>query len=282
MGLTNDIKSSWNRATIAERFILVNLLLYVLVRLIPFLFSFETTLLLSWFELSQKPLELLYKPWTILTYAFFHLDFSHLFWNMLLLWGISRMFLNLFDQRYFIRIYLLGSVFGALFYLVSYQLFPAFVATNSSLIGASAAVMALLIFLSTYAPSYILRFFSFKIKLWYIGLLLVVLDLVQIPNGNAGGHIAHIGGAYLGYLFARRIQSSKDFGASFFAFFESLFKKSAPLRTVHRSKSPSKSQPMSKDEHQKKIDAILDKISNSGYESLTKAEKDFLFRAGKH
>jgi len=281
MGLAYEIKTAWKRASIAERFIVANFIVYLLLRLIPFLFSFPTNSLLSWFELSQQLGELIYKPWTLLSYSFFHLDFSHLFWNMILLWGISKMFLNLFDKRYFIRVYLLGSFFGALFYLVSYQLFPAFMRMNSSLIGASAAVMALLIFLSTYSPNYLLHFFSFKIKLWYVGLFLVLLDLVQIPNGNAGGHIAHLGGAYLGFLYARRIQSSKDIGSSFFAYFESLFKKSTPLRTVHRSTKPNKNEPISKDEHQKKIDAILDKISNSGYESLSKAEKDFLFRAGK-
>lgn len=281
MGLVYDIKTAWKRASIAERFIVANLVVYLLLRLIPFLFSFQNSSLLSWFELSQHLGELFYKPWTLLSYSFFHLDFSHLFWNMILLWGISKMFLNLFDKRYFIRVYLLGSFFGALFYLVSYQLFPAFMGMNSSLIGASAAVMALLIFLSTYSPNYLLHFLSFKIKLWYVGLFLVLLDLVQIPNGNAGGHIAHLGGAYLGFLYARRIQSSKDIGRSFFTYFESLFKKSTPLRTVHRSTKPNNTHPISKDEHQKKIDAILDKISNSGYESLSKAEKDFLFRAGK-
>lgn len=281
MGLSTDIKSSWNKATIAERFIVVNLVLFLALRLIPFLFSFSSNSLLSWFELSQQLGELIVKPWTIVTYAFFHLDFSHLFWNMLLLWGVSRMFLNLFDQKYFIRVYVLGIVFGALFYLISYQLFPAFVGSNSALIGASAAVMALLIFIATYAPNYLLHFFTFKIKLWYVGMFIVLLDLIQIPNGNAGGHIAHIGGAYLGYFYARRIKSSKDFGASFFAFFESLFKKKLPLKTVHRSKKSNKSRVINKDEHQNKIDAILDKISNSGYESLSKAEKDFLFRAGK-
>jgi len=285
MELNNGIKSFWNKATIAERFIAVNVVLFLLVRIIPFLFSFSTNALLYYVELSQEIGLLLFKPWSILTYAFFHIDFSHLFWNMLLLWGISNMFLNLFDQRYYLRVYVLGTLFGALFYLVSYQLFPAFTGSNSALIGASAAVMSLVIFLATYSPDYIVRIFTFKIKLWYIGLFLVLVDLIQLPNGNAGGHIAHLGGAYLGYLYATKLKSSKDVGAGFFKFLERLFTKSSPLKTVHRSnkqtKNKSKGDVLSNDERQKKIDAILDKISNSGYESLSKAEKDFLFRAGK-
>lgn len=279
-------KNYWNNWNIAERIMVINVGLFVLGSLIPFLFQFSANKYLYWFELSQNLAELASKPWSILSYSFFHLSFSHLFWNMILLWVVSRMFLNLFNPQYFINVYFLGALSGGVLYLLSYQLFPVFTENNSSLIGASAAVMAILIFICSYTPNREVRVFFFNVKLWQLGAFLVLIDLMQIPTSNAGGHIAHLGGAFLGFIYARRLLAGKDIGewfAKFWNAFAGIFKRSdkSPLKTVHKKKGYSKKSTPSKSERQNKIDSILDKISRSGYDSLSSEEKDFLFKAGK-
>jgi hypothetical protein len=162
---------------------------------------------------------------------------------------------------------------------------------QTALIGASAGVTAVLIFICAYIPNQEVRLFVFNLKLWYIGAFFVLIDLVQIPvSGNAGGHLAHLGGALLGYIYARQLTKGRDIGEGFSKFLDGLgamFKKrekKAPLRTVYRKKAQGDRKPnrdFDKEAKQRKIDSILDKISKSGYESLSKAEKDFLFKAGK-
>ena len=169
-------------------------------------------------------------------------------------------------------------------------MFPVFNGQTGYLLGASAAVRAIMIFIATYTPNTQLRIFFFNVKLWQIGLFVVLLDLLQIPtSGNAGGLLAHLGGALFGYVYARQLTKGNDIGKwfeSFIDWFTDLFKPRSkkPFRKVHRTapKSTQKKKiETEKNAHQKKIDGILDKIGKSGYESLTKAEKDFLFRAGK-
>lgn len=160
---------------------------------------------------------------------------------------------------------------------------------QTALIGASAGVTAVLIFICAYIPNQEVRLFFFNIKLWYIGAFFVLLDLVQIPiSGNAGGHLAHLGGALLGYVYARQLVKGRDIGEGFSKFLDGLanmFKrkeKKAPMRTVYRKTAREREKTdFDKEAKQRKIDGILDKISKSGYESLSKAEKDFLFKAGK-
>jgi hypothetical protein len=211
---------------------------------------------------------------------------------MLLIYFVGRIFLNLFDARRFLNVYLLGVIMGGLFFFLGYNIFPAFFNVNAYLIGASAGASAILIFICAYIPNQEVRLIFFNVKLWYIGAFVVLMDLIQLPaSGNAGGHLAHLGGALLGYFYARQLVKGSDIGAGFSRFLDAivnLFKgseKKASLKTVYKSKmgggtTTSKAQ-YDKQSSQKKIDAILDKISKSGYESLSKAEKDFLFQAGK-
>ena len=211
---------------------------------------------------------------------------------MLILYFTGRIFLNLFDNQRFINVYFLGVILGGFLFLISYNIFPTLLNTNTALIGASAGVTAVLIFVCTYIPNREVRLFGLiNIKLWYLGAFVVLIDLVQIANGgNIGGRLAHLGGAFLGYFYARQLLNGRDIGEGFSKLWNgigSLFKsngRKAPLKTVHRQKSKGSSKSKidyDKESRQKKIDAILDKISKSGYESLSKAEKDFLFKAGK-
>jgi len=242
-------------------------------------------------------MEFLMKPWSIITYSFLHSGIWHILSNMLILYFSGMYFLNYFSAKRLLNYYFLGVIIGALVYMLSYNLFPAFQGTGRSyLMGASAGVMAVLIGIATHIPNMRVRLMIIgNIKFWWIAAFLVVLDIIQIPMGNAGGHLAHLGGAGLGYLYTNQLQKGNDIGKWFENLMDSLasiFKpreKKARMKTVHRTGKTSKTQNRSnkarssfnKDDKQKKVDAILDKISKSGYESLSKAEKDFLFQAGK-
>ena len=174
--------------------------------------------------------------------------------------------------------------------MFSYNFFPVFSENRGYLIGASGAVTAIMVFIATYTPNTEVRILTFTIKLWHIALVLFLLDLVRIPSsGNAGGLMAHVGGAIFGFVYATQLAKGNDIGKWFENFMDwiaNLFKprQKKPFKTVHRTTQPASQRSKPKDpksDHQKKIDGILDKIGKSGYESLTKEEKDFLFKAGK-
>ncbi len=287
---TGNIKYQFARLSISEKLIAINVAVYIVNGLTVFLLGLPKNSIMRWFELPKDFFDFLSQPWSIVTYSFFHGGLWHLFWNMVLLYFSGRIFLNLFGSRRFINVYFLGVIVGGLTFLLSYNVFPAFLDVQTALIGASAGVTAVLIFVCSYIPNQEVRLFFFNVKLWYIGAFFVLMDLIQIPiSGNAGGHLAHLGGALLGYVYARQLLKGKDIGEGFSRTldgFAGLFKKQekkAPLRTVYKKKNQSRAaqKDFDKEAKQRKIDSILDKISKSGYESLSKAEKDFLFKAGK-
>lgn len=287
-----NLKYQFSRLSIAEKLIAINVLVFIVEGLTTFLLRLSSNSIVQWFELPKDFFDFLMQPWSIVTYSFFHGGFGHLFWNMLLIYFVGRIFLNLFEARRFLNVYLLGVIMGGLFFFLGYNIFPAFFDVNAYLIGASAGASAILIFVCAYIPNQEVRLIFFNVKLWYIGAFVVLMDLIQLPaSGNAGGHLAHLGGALLGYWYARQLVNGTDIGAGFSRFLDlvvNLFKRSekkGPLKTVYKNKksgtnTTSKAQ-YDKQSNQKKIDAILDKISKSGYESLSKSEKDFLFQAGK-
>lgn len=288
----NDVKYQYARLNIAQKLIVVNVLIFIMNTILPFLFGWDKDVLVQWFELPKDLGRFLTQPWSIVTYSFFHGGIWHLFWNMIILYFSSRIFLNLFGGRKLINVYFLGVILGGLIFLLSYNVFPVFAGARTALIGASAGVTAVLIFICTYIPNQEVRLFFFNIKLWYLGVFVVLLDLIQLPGGNAGGHLAHLGGAFLGYLYARQLTKGNDIGAWFSNMLDGIAdlfssKKSAkaPMKTVYRKKKDRKAKKevvdYDKESKQRKIDTILDKISKSGYESLSKEEKDYLFKAGK-
>jgi len=202
--------------------------------------------------------------WTIITYAFIHSDFYHIFWNMFILYFASQYFLNFFDEKKYIKTYFYGIIFGGSFFILSYNLFPVFKDNFTSLIGSSAAVYSILIFICSYFPNNKVNLILFNIELKYIGIVYVLLSLIQIPIENPGGNIAHLGGALYGYAYAMSLYNN-----SFNINFRNIISK---LKVNKLNKS----------ENQKIIDSILDKISESGYESLTKKEKELLFKSKDH
>ena len=273
----------------AEKLILINVVCFVLPMLIKtvlFLFNISSTNFINWFELSASWIDLPTKPWSIITYSFLHSGFFHLFWNMYLLFFSSKLFLNLFPSNTFFNVYFLGVVVGGITFILSYTFFPVFQNSSPVMIGASAGVMAVFIFMSTYSPDLEIRLILFNVKLRYLGIAFLLLDIVQIPYGNAGGHLAHLGGAILGFYYVKQLKNGKDIGKPFKNFIDktiNIFRRKPKMRTVYKREKSQKINKKVSDagEKQKRIDRILDKISISGYESLTQAEKDFLFKVGK-
>ncbi len=289
MNFQDQLRYRLQQMNEAEKLILINVICFVLplfLKTLFYLFNIPSNVMIGWFELSAEWSDLLFKPWTIFTYSFMHSGFFHLFWNMYLLYFASRLFLNLFSPRTFFNVYFLGVLLGGLTFMLSYSVFPAFQYASPIMVGASAGVMAVLIFMATYSPDLEVRIIFFNVKLRYLGIAFVLLDVIQIPYGNAGGHLAHLGGAALGYLYVKRLDQGVDIGLPFENFTNrvlNLFKKQSKLKTVHKRKasSNSKKKVTTQGVDQSKIDSILDKISKSGYDSLTQKEKDFLFQAGK-
>ncbi len=285
MSLQEDIKYKLARFNVLEKIIAINVVVFI----VSFVLRRLSRGLYIWVELPSDFNSFIIKPWTIVTYAFLHYDPIHLFFNMLWLYFLARMFLNLFSPKMVLNIYFLGAIFGGLAFLLGYNILPSFFTGNAYVVGASAAVRALMIFLCSYMPNKDIRFFTVNLKLWYVGVALVVFDVLGLFGLNSGGNLAHIGGAVLGYFYAKQLLKGKDIGKGFERIMDRVtgwfsFKAKAPLKTVHKKKS--KVGGYTKGDFdsfnkQKQVDIILDKISKSGYDSLTAQEKEFLFRAGK-
>jgi membrane associated rhomboid family serine protease len=273
---------------IANKLIVINIAVFLLFFIASFLFNTSSEVLMQWFVLPEEPIEVLKQPWSLLTYSFLHGGFMHILFNMIWLNFFSKFILNLFSEKRFLTLYLLGALYGGLLFVTAYNVFPVFQSKAGYLLGASASVSALMVFAATYSPNISFRFFMVTIKLWQLAVGLFLLDLFRLGSGtNPGGMLSHIGGAVFGYLYAVQLAKGNDIGLWFekiVASLANLFKtrKNTPFRKVHKtSKNTTKKKTTSvKDERQIKIDGILDKIGKSGYESLTKQEKDFLFKAG--
>lgn len=287
---TNKLAYQYKTASVVTKLIVINAAIFLIVSLVSFFFKIAPGYLTRWFVLSDSFSELIFQPWTLITYSFLHFDVFHVLFNMLWLYWFGKIILNLFSGKRLLTIYLLGAIFGGLLFILAYNLFPVFQQNRGYLIGASGAVTAIMIFIATYTPNTEVKIFTFTVKLWHIALFLFVLDLVRIPSsGNAGGLMAHVGGGLFGFVYAAQLLKGNDIGKWFeniLDWFEALFqpRTKKPLRTVHRTKKNTSPRPEAKDSksvRQKKVDTILDKIGKSGYESLTKEEKDFLFKAGK-
>ena len=248
-----------------------------------YLFAVNSLSIIEFFQVSPSISELLYKPWSLISYGFFHAGLWHLIGNMIILYYGGRVVLDLFGQEKFLKLFFIGLLCGSVTYLLSYNLFPVFKGLKPPMIGASAGAMAVFVFLSAYMPYYTFRLVLFDVKIVYIAGFFIIMDLIQIPSGNAGGHLAHLGGAAWGYYYDTQLKKGKDNGdwiISFFNYLKGFFKNKAKVRKVYNKKTYSKVSKETLD--QQKIDLILDKISKSGYDSLTKKEKDTLFKAGQN
>ena len=282
MELIDKIRYNFKNLDILQKIILIMIIFFVIpyiVNTFLFLFNFNEFSVINLFDVSPDLIDLLSKPWSLITYGFFHSDLWHLIGNMIIFYLSGSVVLNLFGSERLIKIFILGILYGSLAYLISYNLFPAFNNIKSSMIGSSAGVMAVLIFLASYNPNYSFRILNFNVKILYIASFLVLLDIIQIPGGNSGGHIAHLGGAFLGYFYHKKMIQGDNYGNWIIDLYNFIFKRKVKFKK--RSYSNKTSVSVQDAATQKKIDLILDKISKSGYDSLTKGEKETLFKAGK-
>jgi membrane associated rhomboid family serine protease len=229
-------------------------------------------------------------PWTLLTYMFLHEDIWHILFNMLWLFWFGKIFLEYLSQGKLWVVYILGGLSGGIIYILAFNTFPVFhsYVQLSYALGASASVMAVVTAISFYVPNYSLYMLFFgRVKIVYLAIALFIIDFFMIPAGNAGGHIAHIGGALFGFFYARfilprAIGNHFPLFSDMFAGLKKIFSRgrraSDPIADRGRAMSDDDYN-LQKAERQKRIDQILEKISKGGYDSLTREEKDFLFKS---
>ena len=306
----DDIKAFFLKSDVLNRLIAINVavfLIFSIVNVFIFLMAGSGAAALNFTDYLKLPsnfITLLFRPWTIITHMFYHERIMHILFNMLLLFWYGRIFQEFLGSRRLQAVYLLGGIFGGLIYVLAYNIFPAFeIAKHSALaFGASAGVLAVLVATATYLPNYTVSLILIgPVRLKYIAAVLVLLDVIFIPQGNSGGHIGHLGGALTGFLYARGLPRGYDASIFIAAVLDTLniFKKKKPVMkaTYTRAYSTVKDstqnpkrktktkfsdfEEMDAKERQAKIDEILDKISESGYESLSKDEKDMLFNMSK-
>lgn len=279
----SNILYKYTSGNAVEKIIYINVIVFLLTYLfntLSFLLRYDGNFIINWFALSPNFDSLIYHPWSIISYGFLHEGFIHILFNLIFLFYIGNIFLDYFNKKQFLLYYLFGIFSGGLIFILSYNYLPALKTHETYLVGASAGVTAILIGITSYIPNYAIRFrFIGEIKLLYIAIALVVIDIIQIPNGNAGGHLAHLGGALIGFLLTTQLNQGKNIIQWIAGLFQAKEKK--PLKTVYKKAKTTKSKEKNPVSRQKKIDNILDKISKSGYETLTKEEKDFLFKVGK-
>ena len=232
---------------------------------------------------------LVLKPWTLVTYMFLHFDFWHILFNMMWLFWFGKIFLEFLPSRQLLLIYLLGGISGGVVYVLAFNAFPVFsgIVGASWALGASASVMAIVTAISVYVPNYTIQLLLIgRLKIFYLALILFVFDFFMIPSGNAGGHLAHIGGAIFGAVYIMAYGYSVKAGpGSILDHFRNLFKSKQAPHSENNTWSQT-GRPMTDDEYntrkrdnQRRIDEILEKISKGGYDSLTREEKDFLFKS---
>ncbi|NJN77917.1 MAG: rhomboid family intramembrane serine protease [Saprospiraceae bacterium] len=296
-----DVKRQYFSGNMITRLILVNLGFFLFFRLLwlgMFLVQGQAAQnnifdFLYWFSISSDWFKVITRPWTLLTNMFLHFEVGHFLWNMLYLYWFGRILSELVGNYRILGIYVMSGLAGALAYFAFANIFN--LPIGEYALGASAAIMGLILAAATTAPNYQIHLmFIGGVKLMYIALFVVVLDLISIPTmANTGGHVAHLGGAMMGFFIARQIQNGTDWTEWFnnivdkiVGWFEPVFthrpKPKMAYKNPNKPTQKPKNDGFTSQDRQAKIDAILDKIKKEGgYNNLTAEEKEFLFRASK-
>jgi membrane associated rhomboid family serine protease len=294
MGIWDEIRNTFKTGSNLTRLIYINIVVFILITIaagIGFLVNNQGVSddVLNLLSVPSSLNALLLRPWTLITYMFVHKDIWHTLFNMLWLYWFGKIFLEYLDQRKLVAVYLLGGISGAFIYILSFNVFPAFsgVVSQSVAIGASASVMAIVIAIAAYVPDYTVQLFLFgRIKIKYVALGIFIFASILDFSVNSGGKLAHIGGAFFGYLFTLNLKKGRDMGKGLnrvIDFFATIFKPRKKLTVTHKKKVASEYEYNAyKVDHQKRINSILDKISKGGYDSLTKEEKETLFKESQN
>jgi len=251
--------------------------------------------IMHFLELPADPAKFILQPWTLITYFFTHINFFHILFNMLFLYWFGRLIHEFLGDKRVISLYVLGGIAGGLLYILLYNLLPQFKSLTefTFMLGASAGVFAIVVGAAVFMPNYTLYLLLFgPVRIKYIAIFYILLSFFSIPGANAGGSIAHLGGAAIGFFFIRQLQKGNDLGSWIFRlinFVKSFFVRQPKIKVSyssgkarpHQGDVKGKRKKSSPAPDQAEIDSILDKISQSGYESLSKAEKQKLFNASK-
>ncbi|MEZ4852675.1 rhomboid family intramembrane serine protease [Flavobacterium sp.] len=281
MPILDDLKLQYKTGGIVQKLIFWNVGVFLLSLIFFYHFKGNYFQFPNWLSLHAKASEFLKTPWTAVTYMFVHAGFLHLLFNLIVLNFSGRLFTTFFTERQLFGVYILGGIFSGIAFVLLYSV----LGISAQLVGASGAIMAVLVATAAYAPYMEIRLALIgRVKLWHITAVLLVIDLIQLPVENSGGHLAHLAGALFGFLYVKLLQNGTDLTKPISQFqdaIENRNKAKIPFKKVHKNKTNYKTKTTyTKTEHQQKIDEILDKISQSGYDSLTKAEKEYLFKAG--
>jgi rhomboid family protein len=300
----NDIKKQYKNGSVLIKLITINTAVFLGINILYIFFLFlqvdslfiifpsgeRIFKITNWLSSTSDFSELLFKPWSVITYMFLHEDLLHLFFNMLMLYFSGRLFIQYLGEKKMVTTYFLGGISGLIFFLFTFNLFPFFSGhIGSPILGASASVTAILVAIATYVPNLVVRLiFLGNVKLKYIVIFLIMMDIISLRQGvNEGGYIAHIGGALFGFFYIQQLKKGKDFTMGFSRFLDylkALLKPRKKMKVVYKKQRKTKTDQAynnQKADNQKKVDIILDKISKSGYDSLTAEEKSILFDASK-
>lgn len=285
MNIFKEIANDIRKKNVNAIIIIINIAVFTIIssaQIIFYLFKIETVDILSYFAIPSDISILRIRLWTIITYMFSHDNFLILLFNLLIFYPFSKIFLYYLPKSRLVSVYILGGIVGALFFVASYNIFPRFglLTANATAIGASASVIAVCMAISILAKDIKLKVAFWDVKIIYVALGILVLDLFLIPRGNAGGHIAHLGGACFGVIFSLFYKKNIDITKSFVHFFNSIivaFKNDNETVKKRENKKIKKE----KEQEQEKIDKILEKIKKKGYSSLTDNEKNTLFKKEK-
>jgi len=289
-----DIKKQYKNGSALIKLIFVNvgvfLGVYIIGNVLFLLNIGSSDILFKYLSLPASFSTIIGQPWTVVTYMFLHEGLWHMTMNMLVLYFGSQIFGQFLNQKKLVLVYILGGLAGGLLYVLSFNLFPVFseVLPYSFALGASASVMAILVAAATYVPNFVVRLmFLGEVKLKYVAMGYLALDIVSIQGSNSGGHIAHLGGAIFGFMYIQQLKKGRDFTVGFSQFLDylkALFQPRKNMKVVYKKQGKTKTNQdynNQKITNQKRVDIILDKISKSGYDSLTADEKAILFDASK-
>jgi membrane associated rhomboid family serine protease len=284
MNIFQDLKIQYKTGGIVQRIIFWNIGVFIFLSLVDVFFKISKVNFnyYTYVALSSDVKVFIFHFWTIFTYMFVHGGFFHLLGNIFVLWFSSYYFLTFFTTKQYAFVYFFGGIFAGLFFI----LFNLISGETSMLVGASAAIFSVLFAVTIYAPyTEVKLFFIGIVKLWHIAFFILFLDLIQMPFSNFSGHLSHFSGALFGFIFIKLLQNGTDISKPFSNLsFKRSTKKKTPFSKVHvnkNNKSSSNLKTKATDIEQKRVDDILDKISKSGYDSLTTEEKEFLFKLGK-